>query len=627
MTVTKEMTVANIAFLLDRLAADTPANQQIRELTQNALEAIARRRRDDTSVDGLIRWDVDWDHLNKTEQYKLSVVDNGDGMTPEQMAEYLNSLAVQGASQTQSIFENFGVGAKITALYRNRHGLVYQSWHDGKGAMVKLHRDDKKGVYGLAAFELPDGPHWTPKIKDTIKPKIIDQSGTKVTLLGESEDENTCLPREDSGTGMNWLVRYLTSRYFRLPENVKLQVRILTRDVERWPTAEPESSEKTFNVQTIKGTKQLLDDHADASGTVRLATADAHWWLFHDFQQASKDMSTRGGRTCTAGIVFQNEIYIQRTPPAARRILAGFGIVFGADHIVLYIEPRENAGLDIRADTARSRILVNGKDVEDANWWETWGAEFRSKMPPEIKATIDQIMAKTERDPEGKMRERILERLKRIRELLRPTRYRRDPNGPLLATGSAAGGGTVSGNGRHRGTGGGGGRNGGRSSDDYLADLVESGGEPAVEVEAKPREPKVSWISRGEGTRAEGELEDLAAEIVGDPLTDDVIKANADFRGYLDLISYFAKEFNPTGDPIIQRKIAEHVQEWMEFHLVEVVMTVRNLYNGRTWGAQEVKTALSSYALTSVLMARFHLVERVRRSLNNELAKPAAKVA
>ncbi len=127
------------------------------------------------------------------------------------MSEYLNSLAVQGANQSQSISENFGVGAKITALYRNRHGLVYQSWRQGRGAMLKLHRDDKKGVYGLASFDLPDGRHWTPKLKDNVKPKFLEDSGTKVTLLGENEAENTCFPREDSGTGMNWLIRYLTS--------------------------------------------------------------------------------------------------------------------------------------------------------------------------------------------------------------------------------------------------------------------------------------------------------------------------------------------------------------------------------------------------------------------------------
>lgn len=204
---TRAMRVANIAFLLDRLAADTPPNQQIRELTQNAIEAIQRRQKAGDTKEGVIRWDVDWDHLNRLGEYKLSIVDNGDGMSPDQMDEYLNSLAVQGAGETQSISQNFGVGAKITALYRNRYGLVYQSWRDGKGAMVRLHRDDKQGVYGLASFDLEDGPYFTPRIKNTIKPKIIEQSGTRVTLLGVSEEENTCFPADGGGAGMNWVIK------------------------------------------------------------------------------------------------------------------------------------------------------------------------------------------------------------------------------------------------------------------------------------------------------------------------------------------------------------------------------------------------------------------------------------
>jgi hypothetical protein len=619
---TRAMRVANIAFLLDRLAADTPPNQQIRELTQNAIEAIQRRHKSSDSGEGLIRWDVDWDYLKRDGRYKLSIVDNGDGMAPEQMDEYLNALAVQGAGQTQGISENFGVGAKITALYRNSHGLIYQSWRDARGTMVKLHRDDKKGVYGLASFDLSDGPDWTPRIKDLYKPRSIDQSGTKVTLLGTSDESNTCFPPEDSGGGMNWLITYLTSRYFRIPENVRIQVRVLTRESDDWPSEEPEPSVKTFNFQTVKGTKALLDQYASASGTVPLSTADAHWWVFDDPRQASKDMSTRGGRTCKVGIVFQDEVYVQVTPPTARRVLAGFGIVFGAEHVVIYIEPRKT--LDVCADTARSRLIINGQDVQEANWFETWGEEFRAKMPAEIKAKIDEIMAKTEHDPEGKTRERILERLQRIRQLLRPSRYRRDADGLLRAVGEAPGGSSSlrrpSSSAVGEGAGGG---KGGRSSDAYLADLVESGGEPATSVAINPREPTVKWVSKAEGTRADDELDDVAAEIVGDALNGDLVKANRDFRGYRDLVTFFSKEFNPGGDQAIARKIVEWVEEWLESQLVEVIMTVRNLVNGRTWTPSDIDRALSAHALTSVMMARFHIVEKIRRSLGSEISKPS----
>lgn len=616
---TREMRVANIAFLLDRLAADTPPNQQIRELTQNAIEAIQRRQKSDPS-EGVVRWDVDWDHLKRTGVYKLSIVDSGDGMTPNQMLEYLNSLAVQGANQTQGIFDNFGVGAKITALHRNSHGLVYQSWHGGKGTMVKLHRDDKEGVYGLDSFELEDGPDWTPRIKDVYKPGAITSSGTKVTLLGKSKQDNTCFPPE-AGGAMNWLITYLTGRYFRIPENIKIQARVLTRDDSDWPTEEPDASTKTYNFQTVRGTKALLDQYAKDKGTVSLATADAHWWVFDDPRQASKDMSTRGGRTGKVGVVFQDEVYVQLVPPTARRILAGFGIVFGADHVVIYIEPRKS--LDVRADTARSRIIINGEDVQKANWFEIWGEEFREKMPSAIKDKIDDIMSKTEGDPNGKVRERIKERLQRIRELLRPSRYRRDPNGNLRAVGQAPGGSSGT-NGNDRGAGdyAGGTRKGGRASDDYLTDLVESGGEPVTSVVVSAKEPEVKWVSRSAGTREEGELDDLAASIIGDTLSSDLVKASRDFRGYRDLINFFSKEFNPSGDPAVDRKIVEYVEEWLESQLIEVIMTVRNLVNGKTWTPDDIDRALSAHALTASLMARFHIVERVKRSLSSDLAKP-----
>jgi hypothetical protein len=117
-------------------------------------------------------------------------------------------------------------------------------------------------------------------------------------------------------------------------------------------------------------------------------------------------------------------------------------------------------------------------------------------------------------------------------------------------------------------------------------------------------------------------LDDLAAEIVGDTLSGDLIKANRDFRGYRDLVTFFAKEFNPGGDAAIDRKIIEYVEEWLESQLVEAVMTVRNLINGRTWTPADIDRALSPYALTTVMMTRFHIVERVKRSLSSDVSRP-----
>ena len=124
---------------------------------------------------------------------------------------------------------------------------------------------------------------------------------------------------------MNWLITYLTGRYFRVPENIKIQVRGLTKNEDEWPSEEPPSAEKTFNFQTVNGTKALFDQYAEAKGTVPLTTADAHWWVFKAPREDSKKMSTRGGRTCKVGVVFQDEVYVhlRSTSNRGRRWTSG----------------------------------------------------------------------------------------------------------------------------------------------------------------------------------------------------------------------------------------------------------------------------------------------------------------
>jgi hypothetical protein len=145
-------------------------------------------------------------------------------------------------------------------------------------------------------------------------------------------------------------------------------------------------------------------------------------------------------------------------------------------------------------------------------------------------------------------------------------------------------------------------------------------------VTPTPKEPEVMWVSLNAG-REEGEMEDVAAEIPGDPVTGDLIKANADFRGYSDIIKHFTSEFNQTGDPAIQSLVVEYVREWMALQLVEAVMTIRNLANGRTWTSKEIAQALSPHALTTVMMARFHVIEKVKRQLATELSRITQKAA
>src|SRR5690348_18242000 len=93
---TLPLTVSNTGFLLDRLGEDCHPLQFLRELTQNSIEAIKRAGKGR----GKILWDADWTmHDLDGGPLKLSITDDGDGMTGPEMIRYINQLSSSGSKQ------------------------------------------------------------------------------------------------------------------------------------------------------------------------------------------------------------------------------------------------------------------------------------------------------------------------------------------------------------------------------------------------------------------------------------------------------------------------------------------------------------------------------------------------
>ena len=174
------MTVDNIGFLLDRLGQDCSPLQYLRELTQNAIEAVLR-----TGEPGQIVWDVDWI------LYDLGgvpdegcIVDTGDGMTGDEMITFINQLSSSGSKQ--SFTGNYGVGAKIAAATKNPAGVIYQSWKNGEGYMVQLEKNPATGEYGLRQWELKDG-NYSYCFRSTmlLSPRRSGDTGRRLSSLVE----------------------------------------------------------------------------------------------------------------------------------------------------------------------------------------------------------------------------------------------------------------------------------------------------------------------------------------------------------------------------------------------------------------------------------------------------------
>ena len=600
---TLPLTVHNTGFLLDRLGTDCHALQFVRELTQNGIEAILAT----PQKEGEIIWDVDWTPFEAGEHqaYKLCITDNGCGMTGEDLKKYIGQLSSSGS--VQSVYGNYGVGAKVAGATRNHAGMVYLSWKDGSGAMIHLWRDPRTGEYGFRQILRPDGTfeHFA-NVDEAVKPPLIREHGTKIVLLGMTDDADTMkAPTADTAAPSRWLIRYLNTRYFRIPKGIVIKAR------EGWTFPRENTDSNRFRVVT--GQEEYLKENSKESGTVELTDAEAHWWVLTTDSLAHNYSHIESSGHVAA--LFRDELYEMCTGRSGQSKLQTFGVIFGHKQVVIYVEPTRNGSRRLTTNTARTNLILNGDQLP----WVDWAAEFREQMPEAIKDLMDEIQSKSTGADHGKS---IRERLRAYMDLYKVSRYKPTPNGVLRidAVIPATGGmtnrtGIVS-----AGSGGGNGIGTGRSGPvgGFYSAFLKDDGQPGTKVRPDLF-PQVKWVSTVDGTREVGEIEDRAAHYL---LEQHMLKINADFRVFADMIQHWSEQYaKEHGDRAGMRNmIKDSVHDWYEQALVETVIGVQALKGSREWPSNLVERALSDEALTSVVMQRYHPYNSVKRELGTKIA-------
>jgi hypothetical protein len=593
------MTVHNIGFLLDRLGQDCHPLQYLRELTQNAIEAIRR-----SGVSGEVVWDVDWTAFDLDGIQKLCITDTGDGMTGDEMVRFINQLS--SSVSAQSLSGNYGVGAKITAATRNPAGVLYLSWKQAEGAMIHLYRDKESGQYGLKQWRHQDGSyaHFLP-LEDDVRPEIIRQHGTRVVLLGASDESNTIQAPPNTPSPSRWISKYLNTRYYRFADGITIKVR------EGWEY--PRSDKDRNYLRTITGQQPYLSQHCVASGKVPLADAVAHWWILKD----EPAISNNSGFIESAGHVgalYQDELYELATARAGMSRLQQFGVVFGYRYVVIYVEPRIDSGQSLTTNTARTSLLINSEPFP----WTDWAAEFREKLPTEIAELVAEKAAAASNTDHSKS---IRDRLRDILDLFRISRYRPTAAGSILVDEERlARGGKQSDSPRESHPPGDGSRSGGLGggAGNLYAVFEKAGGTPGKRVKPDPF-PVVKWVTVKNGTREYGDIEDRAAKYHTDQ---NLLLANADFRVFADMVAFFVKEFDQV--PGIEDLARDAVRGWFEQALVEAVMGVQGLMNSKEWSQTEIDAALNEEALTTAVMQRYHVHFAVKRELASKVGSRRA---
>jgi hypothetical protein len=582
------MSVHNIGFLLDRLGQDCHPLQYLRELTQNSIEAIQR-----TKKKGEIIWDVDWTTYDlENGAYKLSVTDNGDGMTGEEMVRFINQLS--SSMSTQSMSGNYGVGAKITTATKNPFGVLYLSWKNGEGSMIQMYKDEDTGQYGLKQWKHSNGSykHYLP-IENDVKPDLIQAHGTKVVLLGMADEANTMQAPSGAPSPSRWISKYLNTRYFELPEGITLKAR------EGWEY--PRTDKDRNYLRGLSGQAAYLSQHSSASGKVALTAAIAHWWILKD-ETAITNNSGYVESSGHAAALYQNELYELNTARSGMAKLQQFGVTFGYRFVVIYVEPSNTSQLT--TNTARTTLLINN----DALPWADWASEFREKMPEEIAKLVAEKAAAAANTDHQKS---IKDRLKDIMDLFKVSRYRLTQNGSaFIDEDRLIRGGNIGSQNRGNGKNGTGKtQTGGGTGGNVYAVFEKVDGVQGKKIKPDPF-PEVRWVTVANGTREPKDMEDRAAKYLQEQ---NLLLINGDFSVFTDMIGFFRKEYRDR--TAITEVTEEVVRSWFEQALVETILGIQGLMNRKEWTQANIDSALSQEALTASVMQRYHVHLAAKREL------------
>jgi Histidine kinase-, DNA gyrase B-, and HSP90-like ATPase len=572
--------VQGLTALIRNLGRDCTPEQFMREFVQNSIEACERTGLKNRRVL------VDYNHnIQKYSKiFKICFTDNGDGMTLEQMNNLLNSISASGSSG--NTYENYGVGAKISSLTRNHFGVQYESWRDGVGHSIIIRYNSKFDVFGIQGFPDDRGDiSYHRPLSDAQKPDFIEAHGTRVTLFGNTLEQDTMAPPwgvgGDKGT---WLYEYLNKRYFELPTGIAIDVRVgYEQDI---------NNSQLHRLVRLVGFKDALLANTNHHGVVELKDAKVHWFLLNP------ESPVKGH----SALLNQGEIFNVEANWSNR--LTHFGILLGRDRVVIIIEPNEAS-----QNIARTHLKKpDGSEFQ----WHVWQKEFRSNLPLEIQAYLESLLSQRNKDSSSKA---IQKRLMSLHSLYTLSGFeplvvqapiqnlKVDVSTPLDAL-----------------------------QDERAIDLIippeeseparpETLEKPKVEPakdaaqsedEKESQEnyfPRVEWTTEAQSPQLAGR----AAEFVE---YSNIILANQDFKGLQDIFKYFTGQYELSDERT--KAVRNAILENAEQALMESVAGVLSLKSEPNWGGS-YHQALTKEALSAVLMQRFWSVKAVEEGLGEVL--------
>ncbi|MCG8921534.1 hypothetical protein [Lentzea sp. CC55] len=407
--------------------------QWAREAWRNSDESGATR----------IVFDVERQAAERTGVLRRVIIDNGEGMEPDDMRTFLTTFG--GGGKPIGVDSNFGQGFKSSVLPWNPYGVVVISYTrmTPEGSMLWIEKDPQ-GRFLLREWEIRDesgdvavtnqvepfddqehGCNWS-----LVKPDWLE-TGTIMVLLGDGPNANTVdgdpdPNRQETAKG---LLRYLNSRLLDVPvregkpvdTTIVILEQVKARTADRRSTKDstitlPDQSILAVHQRKVRGMKSFIPTEAVTGPAI---TIDDHGTLL-EWHYVPEPHSPVGGSAdyiASKPVVvvdYQGEAY---HADASIHRYRQFGVtdeIRGRTWIVIrppvYSDQRPTKW-GVLTQASRNILMTKGGGELP---WEAWGNNFYNSFPKELADARDKARAKITANTDPNMAKnlsRILDRL------------------------------------------------------------------------------------------------------------------------------------------------------------------------------------------------------------------------
>jgi hypothetical protein len=187
----------------------------VSEYTRNSIQAIQRQ-----GVGDKIVWGPKEVLYGGKLFRKLSIVDNGPGLSddPNEIQRLIGGMAISGYET--GINRNHGCGAKASAAMWNALGVLYRTWTRDQDGVLRSYR---VGINPGGPISLDNGLAVEEVDPYEGRPEMIDDHGTEVIFMGNTEEQDTNVEVGDGVRIAGYRIfKYLNTRFFSFPEDIEI---------------------------------------------------------------------------------------------------------------------------------------------------------------------------------------------------------------------------------------------------------------------------------------------------------------------------------------------------------------------------------------------------------------------